>query len=129
MIYKYQKNDYYPVNNNGKIYGYIQYSDGSKVLNSTVLLWEGSPLGWNNLPDEITYTDSNGYYEFENLKYGRYHISPNTNGFHITDKNVLLTQENPEVIIDFIAVKGIDNMNAKFSNILLNTLQYYSVFS
>ena len=93
------------VNNNGKIYGFIQYQNGSNVQNSTILLWEGSPWGFSHLPDEISYTDSKGYYEFENLNYGRYHIDPAKPGFKIGEKNVFLNEENPEIKIDFKAVK------------------------
>ncbi len=91
------------LDNNGKIYGFIQYSNGSNVLNSTVLLWEGSPWGFSHMPDDIAYTDRNGYYEFENLSYGRYHIDPAKIGFNIGEKNVFLNEKNPERKVDFTA--------------------------
>ena len=91
---------------NGKIYGNINYFNDSNSFNVTVLLWEGSPWGFSNLPDDITYTDSNGYYEFKNLSYGRYHINPAKTGFKIGEKNVFLSEENPERRVDFTAVKS-----------------------
>jgi hypothetical protein len=94
------------LDNNSRIYGFIKYSNGSSVINSTVLLWEGSPWGFSHMPDYITNTDSNGYYEFENLSYGRYHIDPAKIGFKIGEKNVFLNEENPERKVDFTAVKS-----------------------
>jgi hypothetical protein len=100
-------NENYLLNCNCRIYGFIKYSNGSNVINSTVLLWEGLPWGFSNLPDDITNTDSNGYYEFENLGYGRYHIDPAKIGFKIGEKNVVLNEDNPEIKLNFTAVKSI----------------------
>ena len=58
------------------------------------------------MPDDITYTDSNGYYEFENLSYRMYHVNPAKIGFKIGEKNVFLNEKYPEIKVDFTAVKS-----------------------
>ncbi len=100
-----QKNDFFMLDNNGKIYGNIKDINGSNVPNSTVLLWEGSPWGISRMPNDFTNTDSNGYYEFKNLSYGRYHINPAKRGFKIGEKNVFLNEKNPEKKVDFTAIR------------------------
>jgi hypothetical protein len=99
-------NEKHILHSNGRIYGYIKYFNGSKVTNSSVLLWEGSSWGFSNMPDYIVNTDNNGYYEFENLSYGRYHIDPVKIGLKISEKNVILNEEKPELKVDFIAVNS-----------------------
>lgn len=74
------------------------------------------------VPDDYTYTDSNGVFRFRDVALGKYEVMPEIAGYKITSKELELTKENPRAdSIDFSK----DSSNRQITAIFYN----YSKFN